>query len=55
MNANCFMEQRREAQGSQNQDEADDETHSPFWHWFAFGVLMFCWIAEASMCADRGF
>lgn len=26
-----------------------------FWHWFAIGVLAFCWIAEASMCAERGF
>ena len=25
------------------------------WHWFAVGLLLFCWIAEASMCADRGF
>jgi hypothetical protein len=33
----------------------DDEVHSSFWHWFALGVLLFCWIAEASMCAERGF
>ena len=26
-----------------------------FWQWFAVGVLVFCWIAEASMCAERGF
>lgn len=26
-----------------------------FWQWFAAGVLLFCWIAEASMCAARGF
>jgi hypothetical protein len=36
-------------------DEEDEETHSTFWHWFALGVLLFCWIAEASMCAERGF
>jgi hypothetical protein len=35
--------------------ETGDEAHSPFWHWFALGVLLFCWIAEASMCAERGF
>jgi hypothetical protein len=33
----------------------DDQSHSSFWHWFAVTVLVFCWIAEASMCADRGF
>ena len=36
-------------------EEADEKSHSVFWHWFAFAVLIFCWIAEASMCADRGF
>ena len=30
-------------------------SESAFWHWFAMAVLLFCWIAEASMCADRGF
>jgi hypothetical protein len=34
---------------------ADDEAHSSFWQWFALGVLLFCWIAEAWMCAERGF
>jgi hypothetical protein len=36
-------------------DDADDEAQSSFWFWFALGVLMFCWIAEATMCAERGF
>ena len=26
-----------------------------FWQWFAVGVLIFCWIAEATLCAARGF
>ena len=26
-----------------------------FWHWFAVGVLVFCWVAEAMLCAQRGF
>ena len=26
-----------------------------FWQWFAIGVLIFCWIAEATLCAERGF
>jgi len=33
----------------------DAEPQSAFWAWFALGVLMFCWIAEATMCAERGF
>ena len=32
-----------------------EEPQQMFWHWFAIGVLAFCWIAEASMCAERGF
>jgi hypothetical protein len=36
------------------QREADDATQA-FWLWFAVGVLLFCWIAEATMCAVRGF
>jgi len=26
-----------------------------FWQWFAVGVLVFCWVAEATLCAQRGF
>jgi hypothetical protein len=37
------------------QSATDEESDSTFWVWFAVGVLMFCWIAEASMCALRGF
>jgi hypothetical protein len=33
----------------------EEQSQSSFWHWFAIGVLLFCWIAEASMCAERGF
>jgi hypothetical protein len=33
----------------------DDVPLQRFWQWFALGVLAFCWIAEASMCALRGF
>jgi hypothetical protein len=33
----------------------EERSLSSFWHWFAIGVLLFCWIAEASMCAERGF
>jgi hypothetical protein len=37
------------------ESRADQEPHSMFWHWFALGVLLFAWIAEATMCAERGF
>jgi hypothetical protein len=25
------------------------------WQWLAVGVLVVCWVAEASLCAARGF
>ena len=34
---------------------ADERRLQSFWHWFAVGVLLFCWIAEATLCAERGF
>ncbi len=37
------------------EDAAEDSATQKFWPWFGLGVLMFCWIAEASMCAARGF
>jgi hypothetical protein len=30
------------------------DSFSTFWHWFALVVLLVCWIAEATMCAERG-
>jgi hypothetical protein len=36
-------------------NEASEDPVQTLWHWFAVGLLLFCWIAEASMCADRGF
>jgi hypothetical protein len=35
--------------------DPETEPEAGFWAWFALGVLMFCWLAEASMCAMRGF
>lgn len=32
-----------------------DTPAQKFWLWFALGALLFCWIAEATMCAERGF
>ncbi|HEU5135225.1 MAG TPA: hypothetical protein VFU13_08795 [Steroidobacteraceae bacterium] len=40
---------------AEDDSERDEQSRSMFWHWFAIAVLLFCWIAEASMCADRGF
>jgi hypothetical protein len=37
-------------------DRRDTDTAvQKFWQWFALAALLFCWIAEATMCADRGF
>ncbi len=46
--------------GEERCDTAPDRRESEdgqsiFWVWFALGVLMFCWVAEATMCAERGF
>ena len=38
-----------------NDASREDQHEQRFWQWFAVGVLVFCWIAEASMCAMRGF
>jgi len=31
------------------------EQEQTLWQWFAVGVLLFCWIGEATLCAERGF
>jgi hypothetical protein len=36
-------------------EPATDTPEQKFRHWFAIGVLLFCWIAEATLCASRGF
>jgi len=46
-------EERRETAPPETAREEGEQ--SVFWVWFALGVLMFCWIAEATMCAERGF
>ena len=46
-----FTDERDETRES----EADENSVSAFWHWFALGALLFAWIAEATMCAERGF
>ena len=41
-------------------DKSQDESTfsgaiQKLWPWIALAVLVFCWIAEASLCAARGF
>jgi hypothetical protein len=53
-----FMEQQPESRDPRQLDAAPEEANdeaSSLWPWFAIGMLLFCWIAEASMCAERGF
>jgi hypothetical protein len=41
-----------------NSRVAGDEPRAssqPLWGWVAVGILVICWIAEATMCAARGF
>jgi hypothetical protein len=48
-------EPRKRQVETPRREPATDTPEQKFWHWFAIGVLLFCWIAEATMCADRGF
>jgi hypothetical protein len=45
----------RDWQSSKAEPATDELSRSSFWHWFAVGVLVVCWIAEGTMCAGRGF
>lgn len=46
---------REERRDTASDYPENEDGQSIFWVWFALGVLMFCWIAEATMCAERGF
>jgi hypothetical protein len=54
-----FMSERprmRVDDASSDKSPRDDAgSMQGFWQWFAVGVLVFCWIAEATLCAQRGF
>jgi len=52
MSATSGCEERCDAASGSH---GEQEGQSIFWVWFALGVLLFCWIAEATMCAERGF
>jgi hypothetical protein len=43
-----------ESQERSAAEPAEVAAQSP-WQWVAVGLLLLCWIAEAAMCADRGF
>ena len=60
-----FMNENREPREPDDRDaprssagedsDGNDDSLASFWQWFALAVLLFAWIAEATMCADRGF
>ena len=49
------MSQRDEPSGRERPESSrpDDKPVAAFWQWFALGVLILCWLAEASLCAAR--
>jgi hypothetical protein len=47
--------QRRHEPRRPTHDRDADTAVQKFWQWFAIAALLFCWIAEATMCAERGF
>ena len=38
-----------------DQKPAAEDDSSNLWQWLAIGVLIGCWLAEATWCIDRGF
>jgi hypothetical protein len=46
---------REDRRDTMKEYAGEEDGQSIFWVWFALGVLIFCWIAEATMCAERGF
>lgn len=45
----------REQMRDEPRDSPEEQSQSVFWQWFALAVLLIAWIAEATMCAERGF
>ena len=48
------LRNRERTRTARDHEEADTAAQK-FWLWFALATLVFCWIAEATMCAERGF
>lgn len=49
------IETRPPAPPAASPADAGERAEQTFWQWFAVGVLFFCWVAEATLCAERGF
>ncbi len=47
--------QSHESRKPESRPDSEEHSQQTFWQWFAVGVLIFCWIAEATLCAERGF
>ena len=35
--------------------DAEQETHAGTWQWVFIGILLACWLAEATLCAATGY
>jgi len=35
--------------------QPQEESHASAWQWLFIGVLLACWLAEATLCAGRGY
>ena len=46
----CHLEDR-----PQENDAPAGIAAQSLWQWIAVSLLVLCWIAEAAMCADRGY
>ena len=44
-----------QSSGKAPPEQGADSFMQKVWPWFAIGMLLFCWIAEATLCAERGF
>jgi hypothetical protein len=36
-------------------DPESEDSGGSFWQWLAIGVLIGCWLAEATWCMENGF
>ena len=40
--------------GNPSQQAETDESRAGWWQWLAIGVLLACWLAEATLCTGQG-
>jgi len=54
-----FMHDPTHPPGQDRDDAAPpqprEESHSSAWQWLFIGVLLACWLAEATLCAGSGY